>query len=156
MSSNANYEPDANPGSVSASPNMGDAGSIAGAAGTSTNNVGLSQGGLIAIIVVVCVVTIFGVGSAVLFFMAKKHEWKVRETIRRSAKRVVTALTPRRSEFPRSVKGSFRSTRSQNKGRVRIDDVPPTPRIKPEHLDLEKGLEKPEKSGKTRINFSRK
>jgi len=40
---------------------------------------------------------------------------------------------------------------------VRInDDVPPTPRIKPEHLDLEKGLEKPEKSGKTRINFSRK
>lgn len=96
------------------------------------------------------------VGSAVLFFLAKKNEWKVRETIRRSAKRVKTALTPRRSEFPRSVKGSFRSTRSQNKGRVRIDDVPPTPRIEPEHLDLEKGLEKPEKSGKTRINFSRK
>ena len=40
---------------------------------------------------------------------------------------------------------------------MRIDDVPPTPRIKPEHLDLEKGLDnKAEKSGKTRINFSRK
>lgn len=60
MSSNANYEPDANPGSVGAGPDMGDSGSIAGAAGTSSNDVGLSQGGLIAIIVVVCVVTIFG------------------------------------------------------------------------------------------------
>jgi len=69
----------------------------------------------------------------VLFYLAKKREWKVRETIRRSARKVVTALTPRRTEFPKSVKeGSGRS-----KGRMRLDDVPPTPRL-PE--DLEKGL----------------
>lgn len=74
------------------------------------------------------------VASAVLFYLAKKKEWKVRESIRRSAKKVVTALTPRRSEFPRSVKESGRSSR----GRVRLDDVPPTPRLRPE--DLEKGI----------------
>jgi hypothetical protein len=56
---------------------------------------------------------------------------------------VVTVLTPRRSEFPKSVK----------EGRSRLDDVPPTPRIKPEYLDLEKGVDKPKKK---RANFSRK
>lgn len=70
MSSNANYEPDANPGSVGAGPSMGDDGSIAGASGSSTYDVGLSQGGLIAIIVVVCVVTIFG-GK---FYSSDVHE----------------------------------------------------------------------------------
>lgn len=74
------------------------------------------------------------VASAVLFYLAKKKEWKVRESIRRSARKVVTALTPRRSEFPRSVKESGKTSR----GRVRLDDVPPTPRLKPE--DIEKGL----------------
>jgi hypothetical protein len=51
---------------------------------------------------------------------------------------VVTVLTPRRSEFPRSVKEG----RGAGGGRVRLDDVPPTPKIKPEHLalDLEKGV----------------
>lgn len=68
--------------------------------------------------------------------MAKKREWKVRETIRRSAKKVVTALTPRRSEFPRSVKEqSIRSRGGRARGE---DEIPPTPRLKPE--DLEKGL----------------
>ncbi|KAK0629130.1 hypothetical protein B0T17DRAFT_464730, partial [Bombardia bombarda] len=126
----------------------GDDGTLAGASGSSTGNYELSHGGLIAIIVVVCVVAIFGVASAVLFFLAKKNEWKVRETIRRSARRVVTALTPRRSEFPKSVKES-----GSRNGRIKLDDVPPTPRIKTEHLDLEKGLEKPNKK---RSNFSRK
>lgn len=60
---------------------------------------------------------------AALFFVAKKREWTIRETLRRSARKVVTALTPRsRSEFPRELK----------------DEVPPTPRIRKE--DLEKGL----------------
>jgi hypothetical protein len=54
-------------------------------------------------------------------------------------------LTPRRSEFPKSVKESG--------GRSRLDDVPPTPRIRPEYLDLEKGLDKPKKK---RANFGRK
>jgi hypothetical protein len=54
-------------------------------------------------------------------------------------------LTPRRSEFPKSVKQSGR--------RSRLDDVPPTPRIRPEYLDLEKGLDKPKKK---RANFGRR
>ncbi|RYC54902.1 hypothetical protein CHU98_g11308 [Xylaria longipes] len=82
-------------------------------------------------------VVVLGISTAVLFYLAKKREWKVRESIRRSARKVVTALTPRRSEFPRSIKEpSGRSSR----GRVRLDDVPPTPKIRPE--DVEKGLAK--------------
>jgi hypothetical protein len=142
----------------------------AGAAGPSTGGMVLSQSALIAIIVVVVVVALFGsksprhnptnsspcpppwltttpptVASSVLFFVAKKREWTVKETLRRSARKVVTALTPRRSEFPKSVKESG--------GRSRLDDVPPTPRIRPEYLDLEKGLDKPKKK---RANFGRK
>ena len=95
------------------------------------------------------------VASSVLFYVAKKREWTVRETIRKSTRKVVAALTPRRSEFPRSVK---ESTGGRSKGgRVRLDDVPPTPRLKPE--DLEKGygpqvtLASVDK--KKRSNFSR-
>ncbi|KAI0434159.1 hypothetical protein F5Y09DRAFT_280041 [Xylaria sp. FL1042] len=109
----------------------------AGAAGSSPGAAQLSHNALIAIIVVVAVVVIGGISTAVLFYLAKKREWKVRESIRRSARKVVTALTPRRSEFPRSVKES--SGRS-SRGRVRLDDVPPTPRLRPE--DIEKGLAK--------------
>ncbi|TGJ88597.1 hypothetical protein E0Z10_g196 [Xylaria hypoxylon] len=109
----------------------------AGAAGESPGAVQLSHGALIAIIVVVALVVVLGISTAVLFYLAKKREWKVRESIRRSARKVVTALTPRRSEFPRSVKeSSGRSFR----GRVRLDEVPPTPRLRPE--DIEKGLAK--------------
>ncbi|KAI8955457.1 hypothetical protein F4801DRAFT_329532 [Xylaria longipes] len=109
----------------------------AGAAGSSPGAVQLSHGALIAIIVVVAGVVVLGISTAVLFYLAKKREWKVRESIRRSARKVVTALTPRRSEFPRSIKEpSGRSSR----GRVRLDDVPPTPKIRPE--DVEKGLAK--------------
>lgn len=126
-----NYTGDNSEGSANAGGGVNDA---AGAAGSSPYNGGLSQGALIAIIVVVSVVGVLGISTAVLFYLAKKREWKVRENIRRSARRVVTALTPRRSEFPKSIKGSGRSSR----GRVRLDDVPPTPRLRPE--DVEKGL----------------
>lgn len=78
---------------------------------------------------------VLAVSSATLFYIAKKREWKVRETIRRSARKVVTALTPRRSEFPSSVKDGLPKSRS---GRTRVEEIPPTPRLKPE--DLEKGL----------------
>ncbi|KAK4241466.1 hypothetical protein C8A03DRAFT_41080 [Achaetomium macrosporum] len=122
-------------------------GSVAGASGTSTGGMVLSSGALAAIIVVVVVVALVGIASMVLFYVAKKREWTVKETLRRSARKVVTALTPRRTEFPKSVK------ESTGRGRSRLDDVPPTPRIKPEYLDLEKGLDKPKKK---RANFSRK
>lgn len=109
----------------------------AGAAGSSPGAAQLSHGALIAIIVVVAFAVVLGISTAVLFYLAKKKEWKVRESIRRSAKKVVTALTPRRSEFPRSVK---ESSGKSSRGRVRLDDVPPTPRLRPE--DVEKGLAK--------------
>ncbi|KAJ8112991.1 hypothetical protein ONZ43_g5259 [Nemania bipapillata] len=125
---------DPTPGSSTPAGAVDDA---AGAAGSSPGAVQLSHGALIAIIVVVAVVVVLGISTAVLFFLAKKKEWKVRESIRRSARKVVTALTPRRSEFPRSVKES--SGRS-SRGRVRLDDVPPTPKLRPE--DIEKGLAK--------------
>lgn len=92
-----------------------------------------------------------------LFYIAKKREWTVKETIRQSTRKVVAALTPRRSEFPRSVKQST-DGRSRG-GRVRLDDVPPTPRLRPE--DIEKGygpqvtLAAVDKK-KKRSNFSRK
>ncbi|KUI69490.1 hypothetical protein VM1G_05221 [Cytospora mali] len=114
----------------------------AGASGASGGQTfDISTGALIAIILIVVFVALLGIGTGTLFYIAKKREWKVRETIRKSAKKVVTALTPRRTEFPRSVKeGSVRSGKSGRLrgGRVRMDDVPPTPRLKPE--DLEKGL----------------
>ncbi|KAK3350139.1 hypothetical protein B0T25DRAFT_260550 [Lasiosphaeria hispida] len=140
-------------GSANAGPGSADDGTLAGASGSSTGNIELSKGGLIAIIVVVVVVGILGIASTALFFIAKKREWTIRETIRRSAKRVVTALTPRRSEFPKSVKDSV----GRRGGRMRLDEVPPTPRIK--QFDLEKGMggsASRESSREKRTNFSRK
>lgn len=104
--------------------------------------------------------------SAVLFYVAKKREWTVKETIRKSARKVVTALTPRRAEFPKSVKefnpsGSRSGSKSRG-NKSSLDEVPPTPRIRPEHfnLDLEKGSpERGQRSltdKKKRGNFSRK
>ncbi|CAK7219245.1 hypothetical protein SBRCBS47491_003780 [Sporothrix bragantina] len=105
-----------------------------GASGTSSGGINISHGAMIAIILVVVLVAVIGISSAVLFYLAKKREWKVRESIRRSARKVVTALTPRRSEFPKSVK---ERRPDGSRGRVRLDDVPPTPRLP---KDLEKGL----------------
>lgn len=139
----------------------GDAGRVdhgvddaAGAAGEDTGGMYLPQGALIAIIVVAAVFVIIGgespspppplraiadmvlqVSTAVLFYVAKKREWKMREKFRQSARKVVNALTPRRSEFPKEVKeGPIRG----GKRGIRLDDVPPTPRLRPE--DVEKGL----------------
>ncbi|KAI9151704.1 hypothetical protein HJFPF1_08913 [Paramyrothecium foliicola] len=122
-------------------------GDDAGASGDSyANSVSLSTGGIIAIVVVVVVVSILGASTAALFFIAKKREWTIKETIRRSARKVVTVLTPRRTEFPDSVKnfgGSSRRTRTRI-----ADDVPPTPRLRPE--DVEKGLAQAEARNKSR------
>lgn len=73
---------------------------------------------------------------AVLFYVAKKREWKIRENLRKSARKVVTALTPRRTEFPKEVKESMSKGR---RGHAKLsDEIPPTPRLRPE--DLEKGI----------------
>jgi hypothetical protein len=108
-----------------------------GASGESSySTMSIPIAGLVAIIVVVVAVAVLGASTAVLFYVAKKREWTVKETLRRSARKVVTALTPRRTEFPDSVK-NFNSS-SSRRARARLaDDIPPTPRLRPE--DLEKG-----------------
>ena len=78
----------------------------------------------------------------------------MKETLRRSARKVVTALTPKRSEFPRSVKDSVGRGGRMNK----LDEVPPTPRVP---RDLEKGIDNRSRSrsdsrSDKRTNFSRK
>jgi hypothetical protein len=83
--------------------------------------------------------------------IAKQREWTMKETIRRSAKKVATALTPRRSEFPSHLKDSDStiSLKPSKKSRGRQNqDVPPTPRLRPE--DVEKGLAQAEARSKGR------
>lgn len=94
--------------------------------------------------------TIGVVTTAALFWIAKQREWTIKETIRRSAKKVATALTPRRSEFPASLKDSDSTTslKASKKNRSRREDVPPTPRLRPE--DVEKGLAEAEARSKGR------
>jgi len=113
-------------------PNAGDAGSSAGSAtgdsdagasGDSHGGVTLSNGAMAAIIVVVVVVCVFGIVSSVLFYLAKKRSWEVRKTIRKSARRVATALTPRRTTFPKDIQ-----KRPSGRGLTRIDEVPTTPK----------------------------
>ena len=70
-----------------------------------------------------------------LFYIAKKRSWEVRKTIRRSAKKVVTALTPRRSTFPKDIQ----RRRSIRSGKTKIEEEPPTPKLS---VDLEKGNSK--------------
>ncbi|KAK2590774.1 hypothetical protein QQS21_011544 [Conoideocrella luteorostrata] len=104
---------------------------------SSVSSINISTGGLVAIVVIVAVVAIIGACTATLFFIAKKREWTAREVFRHSVKKVVTAITPRRSEFPDSVKRQVRSSKRDRRN-VSDDHVPPTPR--PRHGDLEKGL----------------
>jgi len=119
------------PGDAGSSAGAGD--TDAGAAGSDSGSITVSRGGMIAIIVCVVFVVVFGITSSVLWYLAKKRSWEVRKTIRKSAKRVATALTPRRSTFPKDVQQQRRSTRGASK----LDDVPPTPKIR--SFDVEKG-----------------
>ncbi|KIE03559.1 hypothetical protein MAJ_00090, partial [Metarhizium majus ARSEF 297] len=111
-------------------------GDIGNGGDSSTSSMGISTGGLIAIVVIVFVVAIIGVCTAILFFIAKKREWKASEVFRHSVKKVVAAITPRRTEFPNSVKRSMKASK-RDRSTLSDDDVPPTPRLRPE--DLEKG-----------------
>ncbi|WEW58150.1 hypothetical protein PRK78_003617 [Emydomyces testavorans] len=63
-----------------------------GSSGKSHGSVNLSTSGQIAIIAVAVVVAILGVTSAVLYYLAKKRQWEVRATIRRSARRLTAPL----------------------------------------------------------------
>ncbi|GIZ39881.1 hypothetical protein CKM354_000324600 [Cercospora kikuchii] len=60
----------------------------AGASGSQSGSFNLSKGGLIAIIVVVAFVAIIGVASTVLWVLAKRRQWNVRQSIKRASRRL--------------------------------------------------------------------
>ncbi|KAL1960380.1 hypothetical protein VTO42DRAFT_8340 [Malbranchea cinnamomea] len=76
-----------------------------GSSGDSRGSVNLSTGAQVAIIVIAVIVVILGIISAVLFYLAKKRQWQVRASIRRSARRVAESikspLTPTSPRWPR-------------------------------------------------------
>ncbi|KAL4896184.1 hypothetical protein BDV59DRAFT_129672 [Aspergillus ambiguus] len=75
----------------------------AGAAGPSSEGVGMTSTGMIVLCTIVGVVVVVGISSAVLFVVAKKRQWEMREAIRRSARHVTQAIkTPLTPRFPRS------------------------------------------------------
>ncbi|EQL01307.1 hypothetical protein OCS_02984 [Ophiocordyceps sinensis CO18] len=125
------YRGDANGGPAPGA----ESGVDAGASGTSSGAMSISTGGLVIIVVIVVVVCLIGVTTTTLFFLAKKREWKVKEKVRSSARKVVTALTPRRAEFPDSAKKSRNPSRG---ARERVTNkFSPFARLRPH--DLEKG-----------------
>jgi hypothetical protein len=69
------------------------------------------------------------VASSILWYLAKKRSWEVRKKLRSSARRVATALTPRRTTFPRDVQNPRRSS----KGLTKIKEFP-----REEGADVEK------------------
>lgn len=83
-----------------------------GASGTSASSFNLSQGAMIAIIVVVVTVAVFGsktytksstkralltvliVASVVLFILAKRRQWNIRQSIKRASRRLTGRTNP--------------------------------------------------------------
>ncbi|RMY31103.1 hypothetical protein D0866_07526 [Hortaea werneckii] len=61
--------------------------SNAGASGSSSS-FSLSRGGMIAVIVVVALVAVFGIASTTLFILAKRRQWNVRARLSRASRRL--------------------------------------------------------------------
>ncbi|KAH0557182.1 hypothetical protein GP486_005028 [Trichoglossum hirsutum] len=86
------------PGSAGESPSDGtpsspQGGISAGASGSDNGFVHLSKGAEIAIIVIAVLVGGGGIASAVFYYIAKKRQWEVRKSIRRSATRLKNNLS---------------------------------------------------------------
>ncbi|PKX95443.1 uncharacterized protein P174DRAFT_440020 [Aspergillus novofumigatus IBT 16806] len=99
----------------------------AGASGPSSDSVGVSSKGMIALCTIVGVVVVIGLSSTALFFVAKKRQWAMRETIRRSARQVVqaikTPLTPRFPKVPEQLRRT-QTKEDQNETRSqRLNDL---------------------------------
>ncbi|KAL9113869.1 MAG: hypothetical protein Q9227_002003 [Pyrenula ochraceoflavens] len=90
---NPSLNPAGSPGAPS-DPDSASSVNAAGASGGGDGGVDLSNGAIIAICVVVAVVVIIAVASAILFYLAKKRQWAVRASLRRSVRRL-NPLTPR-------------------------------------------------------------
>ncbi|KAF1359244.1 hypothetical protein EJ07DRAFT_156154 [Lizonia empirigonia] len=117
----------------------------AGAAGSSKGAFELSSGGLVAIIVVAVIVVIGGIGSATLWWLAKKRQWDVRQSIRRASRRITG----------RSTVDVSKQNRQNRRTSIRLASPPPgrNARAKQER-DLEKGLPMSTKEGRTVTTIS--
>ncbi|KAF2641067.1 hypothetical protein P280DRAFT_398191 [Massarina eburnea CBS 473.64] len=111
--------------------------SDAGAEGASKGAFDLSNGGLAAIIIVCVLVVVLGVGSAILFWIAKKRQWDVRQSLRRASRRMTGRST---ADLP--------STRRENRRTgIRLDAAPPPRNARQQQQrpnqerDVEKALE---------------
>ncbi|KAJ4349542.1 uncharacterized protein N0V89_008158 [Didymosphaeria variabile] len=132
--------------------------SDAGAAGAQNGGFSLSKGGLAAIIVVISVVVVVGgetivasvlwtqvltshaVASAVLFWLAKKRQWDVRQSLRRASRRITG----------RSTADLSAAKRQNRRTGVRLDSPPAGRRNRPgPEKDLEKGLSENPQHGTT-------
>ncbi|OQO04002.1 hypothetical protein B0A48_10645 [Cryoendolithus antarcticus] len=97
------YNAPGSAGSASSGSDLGASGSDGG------NSFSLSKGAIAGIIVVVVLVALFGIASTILFVIAKRRSWTIRETLRRGSRR----LTGRGPTAPPS---------SSRKGGVMIAD----------------------------------
>jgi len=127
---------------IGAAPPYANGDSSEGASGTDTGFIHVSSGSQVAIIVVVVVVAAFGrecqrnhiqtaadklaVGSALLFYLAKKRQWEVRKSLRRSARRLTG-----------SFKTSGQTASRKQRGLSRITETPLPPLSR--RQDVEKG-----------------
>ncbi|KAI9844879.1 MAG: hypothetical protein M1838_001984 [Thelocarpon superellum] len=107
-------------GSGSSVPNTA-AGNAAGASGDN-DSFNLPKGALIALVTTAAVVAVIGIASATLFYIAKKRQWEIRKSLRRSARRFTGSLAPPSSQ-------SRRASRHQ-RGVARIVDEPETSQSK--------------------------
>ncbi|PGH15002.1 hypothetical protein AJ79_02682 [Helicocarpus griseus UAMH5409] len=82
----------------------------------------ISQGAIIAIAVVVGIVVIIGITSVILFYLAKRRQWEVRASIRRSARRIAAPMTPRRFTAP-PIPASSKTKNREASIRVPAQDI---------------------------------
>ncbi|OQO13296.1 hypothetical protein B0A48_01524 [Cryoendolithus antarcticus] len=109
-----------------------DSGSDLGASGSDGGNFfSLSKGAIAGIIVVVVLVALFGIASTILFVVAKRRSWTIRETLRRGSQR----LTGRGPTAPPSSsrKGGVMIADRGSRKAIRID----SPQRQPQRGGLE-------------------
>ncbi|KAL1970032.1 hypothetical protein VTN77DRAFT_6437 [Rasamsonia byssochlamydoides] len=108
----------------------------AGAAGSESSMIGPKSHDVIIILsVIVGIAVILGVSSAILFLIAKRRQWAVREAMRRSTRRVADAIkSPLTPRFPKSPRDAPPAARSRQ-GTTRIETAP----SQPKHTDSKSG-----------------
>jgi len=95
-----------------------------GASGSDAAAFRLSKGGLAAILIIVILVSLFGIASIVLFIVAKRRQWTMRQTLTRASRRLTGRFT--RPQTPHTASAANR--RSRRTG-IRMGS-PPRPGVK--------------------------